>query len=165
MPCRLLRSLLLGAAMLPACTGDDTSSVSATTTSIDTTSASSTGTASDSSSSSSASSGVDTDTDTDTSSSSSGGPLDFPPVACGDNTCPEGRVCVQGGEDCDYSEMPPEWFTPPPVCADVPDPCSSVGEDEVEACLAEALCPTFDAESAQFVDGKLACPPVAMDCF
>jgi hypothetical protein len=89
----------------------------------------------------------------------------FPPVACGEAMCDEGQICVQPGLDCDYSTDPPEFFTPPPRCEDVPAACEAKLDFELSFCLGGEFCGPSVVGDPEYADGQLSCPPEAADCF
>ncbi len=88
-----------------------------------------------------------------------------PPVECGMETCAEGQICVQPGLNCDYGQDPPEFFTPPPKCADVPAQCDGKLDAELQDCLGKEYCPEGPFDTPSYMDGQLTCPTVAADCF
>lgn len=89
----------------------------------------------------------------------------FPPVMCNEVMCVMGQICVQPGEDCDYEKDPPEYFTPPPGCQDVPAECVAKDWDELASCLGGELCGPSIVGDPEYFAGKLDCPAVAADCF
>jgi hypothetical protein len=89
------------------------------------------------------------------------------PVACEEDLCAPGQVCVRQTLECvcDPKTGEYDFSAGPTACAAIPAECKDLDGSGEYGCLSSALCEPAPLEEGSFSDGTLICGSTDLDCF